>query len=191
MPSRDWEQLTNNLGRLFERLTPNSVVIWDRPDARRPNEPYVTLNYVTGPTRLGQLDEQVVEDDGSITVCANRQFTLGIKAYIGDARAKQHNQFWRPFQVLEDLSLRLTSPGVRELFRAEGLAIMNVTGVIDITELLETGFEPRASFDVLIAYNETYNDTAVGTGIEKVEVTHEGITDNTGTTDETFIIEDN
>ena len=186
---KDWKDLTLTLGRLFEALTPESIIIWDRPDARRPSVPYMTLNYLTGPVRIAQLDEERVQDDGTIIMCATRNFTLSIKAYIGDVRAKSHPDFWRPIQSLSDLSGKLTTVAIRELFRKEGLAIMNIEGIQDITELLETGYEPRANMDILFSYSEQITDTHIGPNIDKVVITQENIEDVTGITDETFTID--
>lgn len=126
------------------RVTGVKSAIWVRPNAPRPNiYPQATLEVLTPRTKVGSRDS--VTHVSGTTFCLGGQRTIGISISI---YSKDESMYFEATDLGSKLQDSLDDPNELELLRAAGLAVFIVNDVVDTTDLLETGFEPRASLDI-------------------------------------------
>lgn len=131
-------------------------------DGPRPPKPYLTLKIISGPRKL-TLDDNVCfngksEGSRNFNLVGIRGYTLSIKSFGIDY-----------IDALEDVSTCLDDPDLNTFLKQEAdIAITNKGDVIDVSALLETGYERRGSLDII--FNSSKNkETSIGL-IENVEV---------------------
>lgn len=137
-----------------------------KDDAPRPPKPYLTLKIISGPGPLTLRDEKrAIEDEDNFFLVGQRSYSLSIQAYGADFN-----------DVLGDVITCLDDPDKREILRESDIGVTNKGRVIDISTRLPTGFESRASLDIL--FNSSNNkETGIG-AIEIVEIEGELETQN-------------
>ena len=137
--------------------TPSSVTVTFAEDlvgsnATRPPTPYMTLKITSGPTMLGSSDDLrpkcdalgAPTPDGKFTLSGMRQYVMSVQGFGFDS----HDNLARIatlFDFLPTLNLK----------KNIDIAIVDRGNVEDISELLEVGFERRASLDV--TFNSSFN----------------------------------
>ncbi len=122
--------------------------IWDKPDAPRPPLLYATLNISAGPREIGKPDERYKTID-IVNYTFRKVMTLTVNVYADNAH----------LAYMEKLTNSLALPTVQYALRAAGLAIWGHTDPLDISRLLDTKHEPRATVDVFLAYAIEADDT--------------------------------
>ena len=142
--------------------------IWDEPNAPRPKTPYALLGLVSPPVKYGSKDDLRSAGGDDFEITGQRSVAYSVKVLGRDA-----------VSYVTDLQMSLEKPSVQEALRAAGLAVWEEGDVLDISELLETGFEERANMDVVFGISAT-TEEAVGE-LKNVEVQGE-ITLEDGTT---------
>lgn len=131
--------------------------VWYFPNAPRPTVDYITLQ-ISSLVQIGwDYIPQPVDDAGNVEGVGDREFTLHVQAYGGD-----------PFTVLENLRTSLQKPTVLDSLRANGIVAVNWFPIQDITDLVDSRFEQRASMDILFRIAQEWIDT-LGT-IAQVEI---------------------
>jgi hypothetical protein len=125
------------------------TAIWDKQNGNRPALPYVSVNIITGPQNDGAVEAKYKELD-TFTYIFRKIFTLSIQA---------HSQTTH-LALLGTLINSMILPTQRAPLRAAGLSIYNNQDILptDISELIDTGFEKRASIDVTMAFAEEIDD---------------------------------
>ena len=153
-------------------------VIWDKQDivaprnAKKPALPYITLNISAGPALVAAPEFNYKEDD-TFTYNMRKQFTLTINVFA--------NEGW--LKLAQEIKEALHLPTKRGILRQAGLAQDGIpSDVLDVSALLDTKHEGRATFDLPLAYNEEVDD--VSGEIRKVE-----IESTVGTFEHTIIID--
>ena len=142
--------------------------IWDKPNQPRPKPPYVTLSFITTGVRRGGRGE--LRDEGSgFSVNDMISITVSVKSYSQDT-----NEFQTALSTISTLQISLAKEDVGEALRKKGVAIWDEGSILDISELLESGFEQRASMDVIFGFVNT--DPNAGAG-QITSVDLEGIVD--------------
>lgn len=125
-------------------------VIWYYPNAPRPNVDYFTLllhNMVPkGQDWVGQPDSSAVSQ-----VVGNREFALTIQGYGGLST--------NVFTDLEGLASSLQLPSVQYTLRQSGVATIRQGGIINITKLINSDYEIRASLTVYFRVAQAQTDT--------------------------------
>ena len=134
------------------------VIFADEPGTR-PKNPYVTIKMISGPRALGSFDELLsIANSTKYTVSGMRQFTLNLQGFGTEA-----------IDILDRLQSLLDDPATGLFLRAESdMAIVSKGAVTDITELMETGYEPRASMDII--FNTSRNVEVDPSSIETVAI---------------------
>lgn len=132
------------------------TTIWDKPDQPRPKLPYITLNIISGPNKIGT--DEIKYEENKFKINGRRFFTLSIQAF-GE----------RALETMSNLQSSIEKPTVREKLRSAGLAIWNEPNVLDLTTLLETDFEQRSSMDVMFGITRQIIDEEL-TYIETTDV---------------------
>ena len=135
-------------------------------DGPRPAKPYLTLKLLSGPSKKTIDDPLVfngeIEGEKNFDLVGIRGYTLSIQAF-GREEKDEH------VDALEDISTCLDDPDLKQILRDKAnIGISSKGDVLDLSSLVETGFEGKASLD--IAFNSSNNkETNVGL-IENVEV---------------------
>ena len=138
-------------------LPVNTPVIMYYENAPRPPQNYVTIN-ISSYVEIGEdYTPRPKINAGDVEQVGDREFTVQLQAYGGDAMG-----------TLETLRYSLQKQTILDTLRVNGLVFAQQFPIVDITELVNSRFEPRASMDVLFRMAQTYGDT-LGT-IATVEI---------------------
>lgn len=120
-------------------------------DAPRPQGPYLTLKIISGPRYVQEDDWKTIENDETVTISGQREYTVSIKAFRSG-----HND------ALSLVQARLQDPDFYDQLKASAnISVSNKGDVIDISGKLETGYEGRSSLDI-----NFYSSNNISTGIE-------------------------
>ena len=124
------------------------VIFWE-PNAPRPLIPYITL-FLNSILAVNQ-DWTANEADvlGEVEMKGDRQFTLSIQAYGGTD----------PLTVLENIRSSLQKVSVLDTLRTNGIVFYESLNISDISDLIDSQYEKRASMDILFAIGQVYSDT--------------------------------
>lgn len=142
------------------QLPVNFPVILYYENAPRPTYNYVTIDITTF-TQIGEdYTPQPTDDVGDVEMVGNREFTVQLQAYGGDSMG-----------ILETLRCSLQKLTVLDTLRNNGIIFVMHFPIQDITELVNSKFESRATMDVLFRMGQTYQDT-LGS-IDTVEIEEE------------------
>lgn len=116
----------------------NTSVIFFRPNAPRPALPYTSIQYLSNVGEINDFEE-FDQDDNMVKVFGNREVTYTLNCY-GDNALDEANKLQG--------SLRTTL--VREKL-AENVAIRiwRLEQILDLSLLIDSGFEERAAFDIV------------------------------------------
>lgn len=128
----------------IKREFPSIPVIIDRQNVPRPKLPYFALLITTPIQKVGSRDSMKHVDDTKWIIGGQRRFTLSVRSYVN---TKDKN-FFQSQDLLVKLQDSLEDETRRIDLTTAGLAVWFSTDILDITELLETGFEARAQFDI-------------------------------------------
>lgn len=122
----------------------NITAIWADQSKVRPKRPYATLKIITGTVKLGGQDNLRDGPAGRPFVLNGpRQISLSVNVYGEDA-----------MDILTTVRDSLDDPAVIDDLDAHGLAVTDDGSVQNVTEALESHFEPRAQMDVVFMLQE-------------------------------------
>jgi len=123
--------------------------IYYYPNAPRPTVDYITLylssidqigwDYVQGPLAIDGIAEQV----------GDREFILTVQGYGGD-----------PMTVLQNLRTSLQKQSVLDSLRVNGIVFVSWFPINDITDLVDSRFEQRATMDIRFRIADVYSDNS-------------------------------
>jgi hypothetical protein len=134
-----WATLRDDLNDWIVSIT-SSTVIWGRQTDAQPPPQYITLNIISGPVKLGSEDElRFNSSNDKFSTAGLRQFTLSIQSYGATA-----------IQDMSDIMGSLDDPNVFEDLRSKGMSIVNTPSILDLSQILETVYEGRASMDLIM-----------------------------------------
>lgn len=142
----------------------NGKVIWDKQDvagsrkAVKPALDYITLNISAGPSSQG-TPETVYKELDTYEMPFRRAFTLTINVYSNLGWLKTLSQI-KDSQYLDSK---------RSILRVAGISILDTGDILDISELLDTKHEGRATVDFFMSDCVTRED--VPGEIQKVNIT--------------------
>ena len=122
-------------------------VIYLYPNAPRPTIDYVTL-YISTISQVGwDFTQQPLADDGIAQMIGDREFILQVQGYGGD-----------PVTYLQNLRTSLQKQTILDTLRSNGIVFFNWAPISDITELIDSRFEQRATMDVFFRIADVYTD---------------------------------
>lgn len=155
----------------------NLPVIVAQTNKKRPSTlPYLSINLITPLEKVGRDDSKQynppdpqlpIDDDNpddAWIISGQREFTMSISAYSKNGR----EHFYEAQDLLTQLTDAIEDPVRRAPLTAVGLAVRDTGAILNLSELLETGYEPRAQMDLMM--NIASNRLARLGAIEKVEV---------------------
>ena len=173
----DFMQVRTNLYNWAIANIPSGMpVIYLYPNSPRPTVDYVSL-YISTITQIGWDWTQDPLNDGGISqMVGDREFTLQVQGYGG-----------YPMTVLQNLRTSLQKQTVLDSLRVNGIVFVNWFPINDVTELVDSRYEQRASMDVLFRIADVSTDNL---GVIDTVVLQEVFQNATGATvyDETFTI---
>jgi len=130
------------------------TIIWDKPKVNklnviRPSLPYATMNISQGSRSIGKPD-QIWKETDIYTQLARKVMTLTVNIYALNAY----------LYYMEKLINSLSLSSVQTILRVAGMASWGHSGPVDVSQLLDTQFEPRVSADFFLAYATETDDEA-------------------------------
>jgi len=151
-----------NWARTYSGINEIGRHIWLNQTAPQPNAPYITLNIISGPTKIGTTDSMIFNQmTGKFEVTGVRIFTLDVNVYGENS-----------IQIATDLSLSIESPDVQSFFRQANITPGGSSpSVRNMSEILDTIIESRSMFELI--FMASYTIGTETTFIESVEA--EGI----------------
>jgi len=167
---------TNLYNWAIQNLPSGMPVIYLYPNAPRPSVDYVSL-YISNITQVGwDWTQDPLDDTGISKMVGDREFIVQAQAYGGD-----------PVTVLQNLRTSLQKQSVLDSLRVNGIVFFNWGPISDITELIDSRFEQRATMDIYFRIADLYNDNL---GVINTVVLEEVYKNASGTIvyDQTFII---
>lgn len=136
-----------------------ATVIWERQSEARPPKPYVSLDVVAGPIRVGHKAERV-NISGKVELVGEEEILVSMNYFGTDAYAELG-------RVKESFDL----PKAREILVAENIVYVKSTDVKDLSALMENRWESRSQIDVTFRLTNIVEDLDSGT-IGSVELTN-------------------
>ena len=134
------------------------TIIWDKPNQPRPALPYATMNISQGSRSVGKPD-QIWKETDTYTQLARKVMTLTVNIYALNAY----------LYYMETLINSLSLSSIQTILRVAGMASWGHSDPVDVSQLLDTKFEPRVSVDFFLSY-ATETDVEAGE-IHKVTYT--------------------
>lgn len=138
-------------------------VIWDKQSvvesrrAVKPALPYITLNISAGPSSQGQAELRYKSLD-IFDIPFRRGFTLTVNVFA--------NTGWLDYA--HDIAQAKDLESKRAILRVAGVSLLDYGDILDISELLDTKYEGRATIDLFMADCVTVED--IQGEIETVEM---------------------
>lgn len=138
---------TNLYNWAIANLPSGMPVIWLYPNSPRPTVDYVSL-YISTVTQVGWDWTQAPTDDSGISnMVGDREFIVQAQAYGGD-----------PVTILNNLRTSLQKQTVLDSLRINGIVFFNWNPINDVTELVDSRFEQRASMEINFRIADQYTD---------------------------------
>lgn len=161
------ESLRKALYSWIIKFVDNGVtVFWENQAEQRPQKPYVSMNFLTGPIKTG-TDDWETNGDGTTRVSGPRQVNFSIN-YFGQQAMGKLSRVQGSFEL----------PSCPVYFNPLKMAYISDSGVRDLTQVQENRFETRAQMDVRFSTIAEMTDTTTDI-IETVVLENE--LDNTET----------
>lgn len=168
--SLNWEALEDAL-YAFVSAKLGIKTHWQHQRIPRPARPYATLR-LGSVVALGHDETSRAFDPDAkpgeelvLTTTGNRELTLTVNVYsdvvTGSGTARER---------LSRLQTAIEAPLAIEALWASGISVVDRGAVLDLTELLETGFESRAALDVRLLVRDLVTEST--TFIEHVGLTN-------------------
>jgi hypothetical protein len=126
---------------------PDATPIWANQDGERPALPFVLLDVITGPQSVGPAEERYKSDD-TFTYGIRKRGTLNVQVFGDDALVRAG-----------DLVTALELPSRQAILQAAGIAVWGADGPRDISQFLDTAYEPRANLDLFISWPQPVEDS--------------------------------
>lgn len=131
----------------------NTNVIFQFPNAPRPTLPYSSIQYLAVSPEIN--DWEIFDEDDEVNrTFGFRDVTMTLNCFGDNARTEA-----------QTLQGNLRKQTVRDAMRENiGISIMTMTGITDLTALVDNAYEQRTSFDVTLNVNIEDGSTEDNTG---------------------------
>lgn len=133
-------------------------------DGPRPKLPYMSLKLIAGPT-MNTIDSQYRKNSSrNFDLISRERYTLSVQVF-----GSNEDDSFEYLDVLKSFKNQLDSPDRLEQLRSEGdIGIQNRGSVRDISMKMQTGYERRATLDIIFLSSDI-SDIGL-TSIESVEI---------------------
>jgi len=128
-------------------------IIWRNQSEPLPGRPCVAMRIMSPPKRVGYQDSILPSTTGVVTIGGQRQMTVSVQVY-------GNLNIHRPLamQLALDLNSSLSKTTVLDRLYESGVAVFNQGEPQNLTELVETEYEERSAFDILLGVAENVLD---------------------------------
>ncbi len=137
----------------------DATVIWANQKGKKPGAPFIVLDVIAGPQNIGPAGERYAAED-TYRYGFRKRATLNVQIFADDALVRAQ-------QIANAIEL----PSFQGILQQASISVWGTEGPQNVTELLDTIFEPRANLDLLISYPDPIED--VPGEIRRVRVTGE------------------
>lgn len=131
--------------------------LWADQDGRRPAPPFMMLDVIAGPMPIGAAEERYKQAD-TYTYGIRMQATLNVQVTADNALVRA-----------AALVAALEMPSYMLILQTAGIATHGAQALRDITSILDTGHQWRATVDIIISWPQPVDDTPGE--IRKVHIT--------------------
>lgn len=141
--------LTNLQKNIYDIFVPVlGTLIWAYPNADRPSQPYIDMN-ISPVSKIGGNDYMNSPNSAGLsTFTGNREIVLNFRSF-GVGGIDKLNSL---FDVVEKPSFH------QSMLAKEIVYVRFMTGVLDITEIVNTTYEERGVVDMLLRISSQYTD---------------------------------
>ena len=125
-------------------LFTNTTVIWDKQDVETPSGDYITLNIITaGNVEVATPLPKNPVNTGKIQYKTFEKMTLSINVF-------SQTDYLGKMAVIQR-ACQFSS--TREMLKASGLYIRSCSNIVDLSSMVDTGWEFRCQMDIFLAYS--------------------------------------
>lgn len=131
--------------RTISGLIPDENIVWRQQGQAFPLRPCVTLKIIDGPRNVGR--------SGNLSEGAGTKFGVGVQAVMTiSVQVFGSTRIHRPmaYQSVIELHSSTMDPEVLSRLSRAGISVQDRGDPVNLTELVETEYEERAGFDLLI-----------------------------------------
>jgi hypothetical protein len=130
----------------MQAIHADATILWANQDGHKPGPPFVLLDVIAGPQNVGTAEERYKGAD-MYTYGFRKRCTLNVQIFAADA-------LLRAGAMANALEL----PSRQAILQAAGIAVWGGDGPQDITQLMDTVYEPRASIDLFLSWPDPTDD---------------------------------
>lgn len=148
MSSTTYSNLATLQNAIYDWLDPLSTerLIWVRQRAPQPSNAFLALNLTSLAVKEGAGYEKTISGS-TRTLVARRRCTLNVQSFGENA-----------VERLFDLQADIFSESSLESLRSFNIGLLDVLDITDVSQLLETEFQERASMDIILGYTKNVSD---------------------------------
>jgi len=143
---------------------PETPVVIERKNRPRPDADYFSINTISPYQQPGLNDSSELlldskknpipgEKEGHFKymISGQRVFSLSLKAYIvKNGNCEDTGNSFAAFEMLARLRDAISTDIERELLVQAGLSVFIRNDILDLTDLIESGYEERAGMDLMM-----------------------------------------
>ena len=153
----DWEDVENALHRWFTDSTDLECVIWGNQDAPQPPYPYGTITIITGPTKVGGIDETLQEALADplppapelpieLIKAGPREITLSCQVNVGPP--DDNNPGMHSRSIITAAQAALGLPSFSASLRKAGIAVIEELPIAEFSIQIADLWVSRSQMDV-------------------------------------------
>lgn len=169
-----WREMEDGIQEFLVAASeyPEDQVIWADQTAPRPPYPYISINVISGPNKIGTLDEQKFEAPTTMKTRGVREMTISCNVY-GTPNSVDPETSAR--SIIGVIEARLGVDSFRSILQAVGLAVREINSVTLPSQNISNSWISRGNLDIRLglASNieeqvstiETVHIEAVGPGV--------------------------
>lgn len=141
-------------------VIPSEQIFFREQSAPAPPRPSIGIKILSGPTRVSSFDSiiEACDSEGNpiqdeFLIAGQRTMLININTY-GDVRGDTQVSF----DSIIRLHSSLVSPGALSILRESGLSVLKIESINNLTEIEESEYEDRYTFDFMIGVAENFKD---------------------------------
>lgn len=153
-----------------------SQIRWAYQDVNVPTRPYIVLNITSDSPAGNGFDERTYSYEANVLtelVSGARELALSVNIYTDKPTATNWETTRQAMDVARDIKGAEQMTSARAVLSDAGLALLEITGAQDLSELDGEQWVARVGFDIRLAYSSNITEApTAGTGwISTIELT--------------------
>ena len=149
----NWTEIEDAIHASFVSATGMTAtkVLWGEQANPQPVRPFATLKIMSGPVRLGGVDEvrksynpaAPLQQEITHEVSGQREITVECQVFSDNVHGANAAR-----AILSKLQTGLFLPTIRYALNTAGLSLMASDSIVDLTAIVATKFQSRANLDL-------------------------------------------